>query len=131
MSTSPSPAAALDYFKKPVVTAPANKLLLFGGDCLPVEPVLGHAILVRRGIAHGLTELVDEGGLALSDALGLVDPVLHGHARRIFRLTQKREKLRTAPWLHRPGNPASGPSTPTAPESDPARARADGEGGNA
>jgi hypothetical protein len=94
-----NPVAAKDYFKKHLVTAHANKLLPFGGDYIPVEPVLGHSIVVRRGIALALGELVDEGWLTLADALDLVNLILHGNARRIFRLPQKLEALRTAPWI--------------------------------
>jgi hypothetical protein len=86
------------YFKKHIVTAPANKLLPFGGDYIPVEPVLGHAILARRGIALALSELVEERWLKLNDALDLVDPILHGNARQIFRLAEKTETLRRAAW---------------------------------
>jgi uncharacterized protein len=85
-----NPMAAKDYIKKHIVTAPINKLLPFGGDYIPVEPVLGHAIMARRGISQALAELVDEGWLTLSDALDLVDPILHGNARRIFRLAEVR-----------------------------------------
>jgi predicted TIM-barrel fold metal-dependent hydrolase len=94
-----SPVAAKDYLKKHLVTAPANKVLPFGGDYIPVEPVLGHAIIARRGIAQALFELVDEGWLTLTDALELVDIVLHGNARQIFHLAQKTEALRTAEWV--------------------------------
>jgi predicted TIM-barrel fold metal-dependent hydrolase len=94
-----NPVAAKDYVKKHIVTAPANKLLPFGGDYIPVEPVLGHAALARRGIAQALFELVDEGWLTLADALDLVDTILHGNARRIFHLSQRTEALKNAPWL--------------------------------
>ena len=40
--------------KKHIVTAPINKLLPFGGDYIPVEPVLGHAVMARRGVARAL-----------------------------------------------------------------------------
>jgi predicted TIM-barrel fold metal-dependent hydrolase len=93
-----SPVAAKDYLKKHLVTAPANKVLPFGGDYIPVEPVLGHALIARRGIAQALLELVEESWLSLTDALDLVDTVLHGNARRIFRLAQKTEALKTAEW---------------------------------
>jgi hypothetical protein len=94
-----NPVAAKDYFKKHIVTAPANKLLPFGGDYIPVEPVLGHAAIARRGIALALFELVDEGWLSLADALDLVDTILHGNARRIFHLPQRTDALKNAPWL--------------------------------
>jgi len=89
-----NPVAAKDYLKKHIVTAPINKLLPFGGDYIPVEPVLGHAALARRGIAQALSELVEEGWLKLDDALGLVNLIMHENARRIFRLPQKIEALR-------------------------------------
>jgi predicted TIM-barrel fold metal-dependent hydrolase len=94
-----NPVAAKDYIKKHIVTAPANKLLPFGGDYIPVEPVLGHAAMARRGIAQALFELVDEGWLTLAYALDLVDTILHGNARRIFHLSQRTEALKNAPWL--------------------------------
>ena len=90
-----NPVAAKDFLKKYIVTAPANKLLPFGGDYIPVEPVVGHAAIARRGIALALSELVEEGWLKLDDALDLVDPIMHGNARRIFRVADKTEALRT------------------------------------
>jgi predicted TIM-barrel fold metal-dependent hydrolase len=94
-----NPVAGKDFLKKHLVTAPANKVLPFGADYIPVEPVLGHAIIARRGIAQALYELVDEGWLTLTDALELVDMVTHGNARRIFRLAQKTETLKSADWI--------------------------------
>lgn len=93
-----SPAASKDYLKKHLVTAPANKLLPFGGDYIPVEPVLGHAIIARRGIALALSELVNEGWISLKEALDLVPLILHGNARRLFNLEKKTAALREAPW---------------------------------
>lgn len=93
-----NPLAAKDYFKKHIVTAPVNKLLPFGGDYIPVEPVLGHALVARRGMAQALFELVQEGWLTLRDALDLVEPILHGNADRIFRLSEKRPRLERADW---------------------------------
>lgn len=95
-----NPLAAKDFLKKFIVTAPANKVLPFGGDYIPVEPVLGHAVLARRGLAQALTELVQEEWLSLPDALDLVDPILHGNARRLFGLEAKARALRAAPWAN-------------------------------
>ena len=94
-----NPVAAKDFLKKFLVTAPANKILTFGGDYLYVEQVLGHALVARQGIALALSELVEEGWLSLDDALELIDPIMHCNARRIFRLAEKEQALRTAPWL--------------------------------
>jgi predicted TIM-barrel fold metal-dependent hydrolase len=94
-----NPVAAKDFLKKFLVAAPANKILTFGGDYIPVEPVLGHALIARRGIALALSELVEEGWIGLDDALALVDPIMHGNARKIFHLEAKTAALKKAPWL--------------------------------
>jgi hypothetical protein len=94
-----SPVASVNFLKEYLVTAPANKVLTFGGDYIPVEPVLGHVVLARRGIARALTELVEEGWLDLESALNLADPVMHGNARALFNLDLKTRRLQAAPWL--------------------------------
>jgi uncharacterized protein len=94
-----NPIAAKDFLKKYLVTAPANKILTFGGDYFYVEQVLGHAMIARQGIALALSELVEEGWLSLDDALGLVDPIMHGNARQIFQLAEKENAFSAAPWL--------------------------------
>jgi predicted TIM-barrel fold metal-dependent hydrolase len=58
-----NPIATKDFLKKYLLTVPAHKILTFGGDYIPVEPVVGHAILARRGISLALAELVEEGWL--------------------------------------------------------------------
>ncbi|MHC4739190.1 MAG: amidohydrolase family protein [Planctomycetota bacterium] len=93
-----NPVAAKDFLKKYLVTAPANKILTFGGDYIPVEPVLGHAVIARNGIALALSELVEEGWLNLKNALELIDPVMHGNARRIFNLAEKEKVLKNVKW---------------------------------
>ncbi len=93
-----NPIAAKDFLKKYLVTAPANKILTFGGDYIPVETVLGHATIARRGIALALSELVEEGWLSLDQALELVDPIMHGNARQIFDLQAKEKILRSVKW---------------------------------
>jgi predicted TIM-barrel fold metal-dependent hydrolase len=93
-----NPIAAKDFLKKYLVTAPANKILTFGGDYIPVEPVLGHAVVARRGIALALSELVEEGWLSLDRAVELTDMIMHENARKIFDLNEKTKKLQAAPW---------------------------------
>lgn len=94
-----SPVAANRFLKGYLVTAPANKVLTFGGDYIPVEPVVGHAALARRGITTALAQLVDEGWLDRKAALDLVDPIMRGNARTLFDLERKTERLKNAPWL--------------------------------
>ncbi len=93
-----NPVASKDFLKKYLVTAPANKILTFGGDYSPVEPVLGHATIARRGIALALSELVEEKWLSLDGALELIDPIMHGNARQIFNLSEKEKLLKTVKW---------------------------------
>ena len=97
-----NPIASKDFLKKYLMTAPANKVLCFGGDYLYVEPVVGHARLARQGIALALSELVEEGWLTLDAALDLVEPLMRGNARRLFRLEVKKETLSKAPWAEHP-----------------------------
>jgi predicted TIM-barrel fold metal-dependent hydrolase len=92
------PAQAKEFLKSYLVAAPSSKVLTFGGDYIPVECVLGHARIARRGIARALRELVDEGWLGERDALELAEPLLRGNARRIFRVDEKIERLKKAPW---------------------------------
>jgi hypothetical protein len=92
-----NPVAAKDFLKKFLVTVPANKILTFGGDYIPIEPVLGHATIARRGIALALSELVEEGWLTLPDALELADPIMHNNARRLFNLPDKTRILQNVP----------------------------------
>jgi hypothetical protein len=94
-----SPVAANRFLKQYLVTAPANKVLTFGGDYIPVEPVVGHAALARLGITAALAGLVDEGWLDREGALALVDPIMRGNARTLFDLERKAQRLKHAPWL--------------------------------
>jgi len=93
-----NPVAAKDFLKKYLVTCPANKILTFGGDYIPVEPVLGHATIARKGIALALSELVEEGWLTQADAIELIDPIMHNNARQIFNLAEKSRVLENVKW---------------------------------
>ena len=90
--------AAKDFLKKYLVTAPANKILTFGADYIPVEPVAGHAKIARHGIALALSELVEEGWMSSDRALELVEPLMNGNARRIFDLEKKTRVLKKVNW---------------------------------
>jgi len=93
-----NPIAAKDFLKKYLLTAPANKVLTFGGDYIPVEPVLGHAVIARRGIALALSELVEEGWLSIDRAAELTDMIMHNNARSIFNLSEKTKTLKGVHW---------------------------------
>lgn len=93
-----NPVAAKDFLKKYLVTAPANKVLTFGGDYIPVEPVLGHAEIARKGIALALSELVEEGWITLDSAIEKADMIMHANARKIFDLENKQKLLSQVKW---------------------------------
>ena len=93
-----NPVASARFVCDFIATAPANKLLTFGGDYVPVEPVVGHAILARQGITRALQQSVVEGCCSTTEAVALVEPLMRGNARRIFRIEEKQKILRTAPW---------------------------------
>lgn len=93
------PAAAEEFLKHYLVTAPTNKLFTFGGDYSVVECVVGHAVMARRGIVRALEELVNGGLLLQHDAVELVEPLARGNARRVFRLEEKTSILSQAPWV--------------------------------
>jgi len=92
------PMGTKNFLKEYIVTAPANKIHVFGGDYTFVESVIGHARIARNGVCAALYELVQEGYLSEKDALELVEPLLRGNARRIFQLEKKYELAKTVPW---------------------------------
>lgn len=81
-----NPILSMEFLKKYLLSAPANKIFTFGGDYNPVEPVLGHAVLARNGIARGLSELVEEGYMGMEEAMSLTDTIMHQNARDLYKL---------------------------------------------
>lgn len=88
-----SPTASERFLRDFLVTAPANKVLTFGGDFIPVECVVGHAAVARQGIARAIGGLVADGLVPQREAEGLVPMVMNGNARRIFRLAERAGEL--------------------------------------
>lgn len=84
-----NPIATKNFVKEFLVSAPANKLLTFGGDFISVENVAGHASIARQGLAQALDELVAEGWLSESAALDLVEPLMRGNAWELFNMESK------------------------------------------
>lgn len=79
-----NPLAGVRFVKEFLMAAPANKLLTFGGDYMPVELVPGHARIARRGLAQALNELVAEGWLASREVPVLVERLMRGNAHELF-----------------------------------------------
>lgn len=96
-----NPEAAVRFLRSMLMAAPSNKVLTFGGDFIPAECVVGHAMVARRGITLALQGLVQDGWLAPSAAVELVEPIMRGNARSLFKLEAKEQALARAPWLKR------------------------------
>lgn len=79
-----NPVASVRFLKEFLMAVPACKLLTFGGDYRPVELVVGHAAIARRGIAQAVRELVEEGWVGESDVPELVERIMRGNARELF-----------------------------------------------
>jgi len=92
------PVGTKNFLKQYIVTAPTNKINLFGGDYHHVENVVGHARIARNGLYAALSELVDEGYIDREEAFDLAEALLRRNGRRMFNLEKKYEAVRNAPW---------------------------------
>jgi uncharacterized protein len=79
-----NPAASVRFVQEFLVSAPANKLLTFGGDYAVVEPIVGHAAIARQGLAQALSALIGDSWLSADAALALVEPLMSGNAAALF-----------------------------------------------
>ncbi len=77
-------AACVRFVKEFLMAAPANKLLTFGGDYVPVEPIVGHSHLARLGLTRAITELVEDDWISLEESSSLIERLMHGNARELF-----------------------------------------------
>jgi predicted TIM-barrel fold metal-dependent hydrolase len=84
-----SPGACVRFVTEFLTAVPVNKLLGFGGDYIPIEPVIGHARIARRGLALALTSLVDDGWLTEAEAIDAAGRVLRENALELFPRLQR------------------------------------------
>ena len=71
-----------------IETVPGNKILAFGGDCIPVELSYAHAKMARNVLARALTEKVEDGYMSEAEALALTRKVLRDNPARLYNLPQ-------------------------------------------
>jgi hypothetical protein len=83
-SWSLNPIASIDFLKKFIVTAPVNKLLVFGGDDLYIENLIGHSILARKGIAHSLSDLITDNWISERDSFEITERIMFKNAEEIY-----------------------------------------------
>jgi predicted TIM-barrel fold metal-dependent hydrolase len=79
-----NPTACVRFLKEFITAAPANKLVTFGGDMMPIELVPGHAAVARQGIAQALHELLEEDWLTEADIEPLAQRLMNGSAHELF-----------------------------------------------
>jgi hypothetical protein len=83
-SWSINPFASIDFLKKYIVSAPVNKLLVFGGDDLYIENLMGHSILARKGIAHSLSDLIRDNWISEGDSFEIAERIMFKNAVEIY-----------------------------------------------
>lgn len=79
-----NPMATVRFVKEYLLAAPANKLFTFGGDYITVETIYGHSRIARQGLTQALSELVDEGWIAIEETKELVVRLMRGNALETF-----------------------------------------------
>ncbi|MER9134472.1 amidohydrolase family protein [Mesorhizobium sp. M0768] len=86
-----NPAASVRFLKEFLMSVPANKIFTFGGDYVAVEPIYGHALMARRGIALAISQLVAEGWIAQEETPELINGIMRGNALEFFPNAQRHE----------------------------------------
>ena len=81
-----NPVASTEFLKKYITTSPINKLMVFGGDELYVENLIGHAKLARKGISIALSELVHDKWITERDAVEIAEKIMWKNAENIYRI---------------------------------------------
>jgi len=101
------PRASVRFLEQFVTAVPSNKLFGFGGDYVVAEPVYGHLRIARDGIARALSELVEEDYLTTPEALAIARRILRENALEVFRVEEKRARVRETAATLRPQAPRS------------------------
>ncbi|MCF8459067.1 MAG: amidohydrolase family protein [Bacteroidales bacterium] len=81
-----NPIASIDFLKKYIMTSPINKLMVFGGDDLYVENLIGHAKVARKGISIALSELVQDKWITERDAMEIADRIMWKNSEDIYEI---------------------------------------------
>ena len=79
-----NPIAAIDFLKKYIMTSPINKLMVFGGDDLYIENLIGHAKLARKGISRALSDLIQDKWISEEDAFEIADRIMKKNVEEIY-----------------------------------------------
>ena len=58
--------------------------MVFGGDDLYIENLIGHAKIARKGISKALSELVDDKWITENDVYEIADMIMWKNAKEIY-----------------------------------------------
>ncbi len=81
-----NPIASIEFLKKYIMTSPINKLMVFGGDDLYIENLIGHAKLARKGISLALSELIKSKWISEKDAIEIANRIMWENAEKIYEI---------------------------------------------
>jgi len=79
-----NPIASIDFLKKYIMTSPIDKLMVFGGDDLYVENLIGHSKIARKGISVALSELVQDKWITENDAIEIAERIMWKNIEDIY-----------------------------------------------
>ncbi|MBI9035417.1 MAG: hypothetical protein JEZ03_13200 [Bacteroidales bacterium] len=57
---------------------------MFGGDDLYIENLVGHSIIARKGIAHALSDLIQDHWISEKDAFEIAERIMYKNAEEIY-----------------------------------------------
>ena len=80
------PLYSVEMMKRALVTVPHTKLLAFGGDTIRPEWTIGYLDQARDNTAFALSEMVDCGWLALSEAKKVAEDWFFNNPNNLFKL---------------------------------------------
>ena len=81
-----NPIASIEFLKKYIMTSPINKLIVFGGDDLYIENLIGHAKLARKGISLALSELIKDKWISEKDAIEIANRIMWKNVEKIYEI---------------------------------------------
>ena len=87
------PYSAVDFVRRFIHAAPANKLFAFGGDTGWPGSALAYAHQARAWLTRALQAEVDDGLLNEAEAIALAGRFMRHNQYDCFRITEKRERM--------------------------------------
>lgn len=91
-----NPYSSMEFVRRFIHAAPANKLFLFGGDTGFPGAALAYAKQARTWFARTIQAEISDGLLTESQAIGLARRYMRDNQYECFRVDDKKETLRAA-----------------------------------